>query len=571
MTVKVNYTRIPLLTDANGVPTGLETNAANFKSLPSRGVRVRLWEGRDEVNPDGSKTRVWINTQSGSTDSTGSIEFSGASKDTDAFVEVLSYFPVVGTGDIRIVGDPAGIDSSLPIGERPLYALRKGLDGASPAGNPVPGAKSAVNTTVTFNVGTEDKWWLTLTSFNQIANAVQEVNGSGSRILAILDSIYTLNSSGGFGASPGALLDLHYRMGVSHPRGSFIEYDRTRYPGAFDSASQSFHYFGTIKGGTADDDAYDEGVLFPMLIRNGLWSLGFASQRITAKALPDLMPDNALVEALPFAQAANLLKSPYLADTYAGGSHNTDIRTLGSVLSGPRAAPAIVGFAWDMILKANALPNPGVATDWAKINPAATTRFFLTTIPADLADRPNVFVQIARLKEAKSATEPVDLAAIFTDSVITAMAAPYNITWPRPTTGIDATAITDWGKDPNSLATPLPAKVLSMSKAVAVDGSYPNSSSGEAFYAKLSLSKDTAYDLHVTTTPAVLPAGTKLEVHFYSPSGTWEFTGTATPSSRIVLRGNKDTALNYLVRVGLQSPDTLAPDITATVSLDLAN
>jgi hypothetical protein len=306
--------------------------------------------------------------------------------------------------------------------------------------------------------------------------------------------------------------------------------------------------------------------------RNGLYAVGIATTApITGKALPDLQPDLALVETLPFVQAANLLKSPYLADTTAAGTNNTDIRALGSFASGAASGPALASLGWEITLKANALPSPGTVTDWAKINPKALARFFSLSVPSDLSDRPNIFLQLARLKEAKGTQDPVDLAAIFTDAALTTLTAPYNIPWPRPTTGDGATYILDWGKDPNSLSAPLAALQLSMAKATAVAGTYPNTSSGEATYRKFSLSKDTAYNLRVTTVPATLPAGTKVQVRLFAPSVIFEATGSDTPAIRVPLRGNKDTAINYLMRIGLVSPTTLSPDVTVTVSLDAVN
>jgi hypothetical protein len=588
-TVKVNYTRIPLVLDANGVPTGLDSNPANFKTLPARGVQVRLWQGSDQTNPDGTKTRVWLLAQQGLCDTTGTVLFN-APKDLDVFFEVLSTTSAGNASGTSIIADPDGINSGLPIGERRFYALRKGFDGSAPAGNPVPGTKATAAATITFDVGLSDKWWLTIPSQGQVAQATLEPTGTGSRVLAILDSIYACYASNIGLINPGDTLDLHYRMGVGEARGSFIEYERTKYPLSFDTSTQAFHYFGSIRGATANDDAFDEGIIFPMMFRNGLWSRGVratatsdpgitggvSTSGLTGKALPDLVPETALLEGLPFAMAATLLKSPFLADTTAASTVNSDVRSLGTFTSGSKSGPAIAALAWDMTLKANSLPNPGTPTDWAKIAATATTRFYGILSPADLTDRPNIFLQLARLKEAKSALEPVDLATIFTDAAITSLAAPYNIVWPRPTTGTEAAFVTSWGADPNSLAAPLPAMILSMSQATTVNGTYPNTSSGEVAYNRFTLSKDTAYSFNVTTLPATLPAGTQVEVQFVSstetiPNRTYVFSGTGPSPARIVLAGNKDTPIVYLARVRLLSPTTLAPDITATVSLDLAN
>jgi hypothetical protein len=571
VTVKVNYTRIPLVTNASGVPTGLETNPANFKNLPARGIQVRLWVAKDETAPDGSKVRVWTSPAGTTTDSTGTATFTTAPKDTDAFVEVKSVVPSTGTLDVRIVGDPAGIRSSLPVGERPVYALRRGLDGSAPAGNPLPAGKASANTTLTFDVGLSEKWWLTLEGADQLSKATQEATGTGSRVLAITDTLYAYAASGLGSASPGGPLDLHYRMGVSDSRGTFVEYDRTRFPLAYDGSLQILRYFGSIRGSQSNDDAFDEGILYTICARNGLWATGVSPHFPTGTALPDYTLDGCLLDALPFAMAANLLKSPYIADTTSAGATFLDVRNLGATAAGPTAAPAVAALTWDIILKANSIPSPGTPTDWAKIEPKALARFFILTTPTDVKDVPSVFGQMALLKEPKLSSDPVDLAAIFTDAVITSLASPYNIPWPRPTSGPYAPPAVDWGTDPNSLASPLAPFGFSMAKAVPVDGRYPNSSSGEVGLALLTLDKDIAYNLKVTTVPATLPPGTLLELVFTVPNLTFQFSGTSAQPTRIVLRGNKDTPVVHKVRARVVSPTAAAPDFTATIALEQTN
>jgi hypothetical protein len=572
VTVQVNYTRIPLVSNAEGIPTGLESDPAKFKKLPARGVQVRLWQGKDETRPDGTKVKVWSLANSSAADSAGSVKFSGVSKDEDTFIEVTSFLLVPGIGPIRIVADPAGIGSSLPIAERQVYGLRKAVDGSAPAGNPVPGVKPTADTTVTFDVGLGDRWWLTIPSATQLPEAVLEADGTGSRVLAILDTAYTYQSSGFGNAIAGSVLDLHYRPGVSHSRGSFIEYDSSRYPLSFGSDIQGFHTFGSIEGGASNDDAFDEGVLLPLFARNSLWSSRIVADRPLGRPLADVLPDVALLEALPYAIAAGLQKSPYLADTRPASVVNLDVRAAGSFASGPHSAPALMALAWDVILKANSLPKPGGATDWAKIDPKAAQRLFgLLAPPTDLSDRPNVFLQLGRLKEARTTGEPVDLAAIFTDAVLTELAAPYGIPWPRPASGPYSPYVLNWGADPNSLLTPLAPTLLSMVKAEAVDGQYPNTSAGEAAYSRFTLSKDTAYNLRVTTVPAVLPAGAQVEVRFTNIAQSFLFDGTDSSPRRVTLRGLKDTPTTYLVKVSVVSPLALVPDITATVALDVAD
>lgn len=568
VTVKVNYTRIPLLTDANGLPTGLEPNSANYKNLPARGAQVRLWVAKDETALDGSKVRVWTKAAETSTDSTGAASITTAPKDTDAFVEVLSVMPSTGTQDLRIVGDPAGVRSSLPVGERPVYALRRGLDGNAPAGVPTPAGKAGASTTLTFDVGLSDKWWLTLDGPDQLSKATQEATGTGSRVLAIMDSIYAYAASGMGSASPGGPLDLHYRMGVSDARGTFVEYDRARFPLSYDGGLQILRYFGSIRGSQANDDAFDEGIIQTLCARNGLWARGASTLFPTGKALPDYTLDACLLDALPFAMAATVQKTPYIADTSGAGATVLDVRNLGSKAGGPNSAPAVAALAWDLTLKANSLPNPGAPADWGKIDPKAMVRFYSLTTPTDAKDVVSVFSQLALLKEAKISGEPVDLAAIFTDAVITGLAAPYNIPWPRPGSGPFAPPAADWGTDPSSLAVPF---AFSMSKAVQADGRFPNSSSGEVRAGIFTLDKDVAYNLKVTTVPPTLPAGTTLEVLFSVPNVTFQFSGSSAEPARIVLRGLKDTPVVHKLRARVVSPDNTAPDFTATIALEQTN
>ncbi len=149
---KVTYVRIPLLSDANGVPTGLETNPANFKVLPLRGAQIRVYQAKDETNPDGSKTRVWVLPAAPTlTDSTGAYTIP-VPQGADTFVEVSSIFLISGQR-VRLIADPNGINSSLPQSERVIYAARKGVDGTAPAGNPTPGTLITANTTLNFDLG----------------------------------------------------------------------------------------------------------------------------------------------------------------------------------------------------------------------------------------------------------------------------------------------------------------------------------------------------------------------------------------------------------------------------------
>lgn len=565
---KVTYVRIPLVSDANGVPTGLETDPAKFKVLPLRGAQIRAYQAKDETNPDGTKSRVWLPTQT-YTDSTGAYSVT-LSQGADTFVEVISVFQISGQYT-RVIADPNGINSSLPQSERVIYSVRKGADGTAPASNPVPATAFTANATVNFDVGVADKLWITPSNLTQPTAAVAESSATGSKAFAIGDSIYGFGSIY-FGTSSSlSILDLHYRPGISESRGSFIEFDKSKYPLSFDSGSG--HYFGSLRGASANDDAWDEGVLFPLMGRYFLYLQGQTSLFPPSAPLVDLIPDVAVIEGLAPLMAANALKSPYLADTSGGTAQIQDVRSLTGVPPAKQtvySAPNIRALGWELILKANGIASPGTTTTWGTINPAAMVRFFALTSPSTRTDVSNIYQQLARLKEAKSGTDPVDLATIFTDAALTELGAPFQITWPRPVTPPLNAFVTDWGNDPNNSA--LGTFPLSMVNAVQVQGTYPNVSEGEVAYARLALTKDTAYDLKVVGSNGPLPEGSRIEIRFLSVGQTFTFDGSsAAQSPRLVLSGNSTTPLVYPVRIRLVSPTAIVPDFTAIVQMTVAN
>jgi hypothetical protein len=597
----IKYTRIPLAKDANGVPTGLMDSsvATNLQTLPARSVLVRAYQRSDQTLADGSTSSVWVVVKATYTDSTGVYAMT-LPKDKPTMIEVMSSFDGGNGHQVNVVGDPAGINSTVPAADRVRYGLRKALDGTAPAGNPVPASLPTGDTVLNFTVGLTDKWWLVNPSYDpssQVAplttSAVDETTlpgrttGTGSRILAIGDSVASFVAAYG-NATPGQSVDLHYAPGLSEPRGSFIEYDPTVYPLStiLNPNTYTFtnRYFGSLQGG-ANDDAWDEGVIFPLLARNVLYNLvesrtfGMTGRPLfpQAAALPDLSPDQALIEGLANAMAANLLKSPYLADTQgtALAAPVTDIRDLSTYTTAqltPDSAPAIQALVWELILKANSLASPGTATTWANINPLAMVRFFAagpaypTTTSTYETEPLNIFKQLGRLQETKGALEPVDLAAIFTDATLTPLLSPFGIPWPRPTTGAYAAFATSWGADPNSTTAALPPMTLSMAKAVQVRGVYPNNSEGEVAYAGFTMSADRAYTLTVSASPAL--AGTaELELMLSSyQSAPLTFTGSGG-SQRVVLAGNSTTPVYQPVRLRMLSPTALQPDTTVTISL----
>lgn len=565
---KVTYVRRPLLKSPAGIPTGLETDTAKFQTLPARGVVVRAWESKSQKLSDGTTQNVWVVVNNAVTDAEGSYSF-GLTKGNTFFLELLSRQPVSLGSGIRIVADQ--IASAVNIVDRPLYTLRKGLDGAS--ATLTPGTAATADATVDFAVGLNDNWLLGYEQNTRVLDAAAESAGTGSRPLAILDSAFGFAVTYGR-ASVAVPLDLHYQVGVSDPKGSFIEYDQTVYPQSVDGFMALRHIFGSVKGAASDDDAFDEGVLFPLFARNGL-SLTASGFHPVATMVPDLSPDLAVLEAFADAMAANQLKSPYLADTHAGGANYRDVRDVmgltGAQLT-PFAVPALRALSWDIVLKANNLPNPGTVTDWDKITPATSLRFFTPSATLDSSNRTsdvtNIFHQVGRLQEARTATETADLAAIFTNAVLTPMLATYNLTWPRPAVpALYGTFLQDWGTDPKSTVAALPTQTFSMAKAVQVNGTYPNLSSGEVVFARYLLTKDTAFLMSLNL-PAPLPAGTQIAVVLNRT--TYHFDNANTPI-RLTQSGNATSPALYTLSMRLLSPTTLqAGPIQAALRLDPA-
>lgn len=596
----VTYTRVPLATDVNGMPTGLvdASVAANLKTLPARGVAVRVYQQVQQTKPDGTTTLVWVVAKLGQTDVNGLYSLS-VNKDRPTMVEILSSFSG-GTDLIHVVAEPGGIHSATLALDRLRYALRKAADGTAPVGINTPNSMFSADAVVNFTVGLNDPWWVVDAAFKLssseatlISQATLETDlagrtpgqGSGSRVLGIGDTIASFLAVYG-AATPGATLDLHYWPGRTEAHGSYIEYDRSLFPNAYDSSTGKAHYFGSLSGGPLNDDAWDEGVIMPMLARSLLYS-GNSSRTFSVPmnpifpvsvALTDLSPDLARIEGLADAMAANVLKSPYLADTQGTGLASPirdvrDISSLGATQLNPYSAPALRAFGWEVILKANSQASPGTSSNWATINPVAAARFFPVPVGLTLASTAttsardiepiNIYSQINRLKEGKATVEPVDLAAVFTDSVLTTLGTPFGITWPRPTTGAYASFVADWGTDPTG---GLPSVLLSMSKASLVNGSYPNASQGEVFYAGFNLNGDKRSVLSATVSPA-LGAGARIDVDLPQMARTFSFTGAGGNSGVIVIPAYTTAPVYHSVRIRLVSPSAVQPDVTVTLTL----
>jgi hypothetical protein len=599
----VTYLRIPLAKDASGRPTGLAdaTVAANLLTLPAQGVTVRIYQQVPQTAPNGSTTYQWIVTQSATTTTTGTYTAS-VLKDRPTMVELLSTFNG-STGSINLVADPQGISSTTPARDRVQYALRAAADGSAPAGNNAPASVLTGSSTVNFTVGLNDAWWVynptTSTSTGVapfVSQAVLETSlpgrtpgfGTGSRVLGIGDTIAGFVAAYG-GATPGGTLDLHYWPGVDSG-GSYVVYDRSLNPQSLESGI----YFGTLRGGPSNDDAWDAGIILTLLARNALYASNLTRTFSVplnplfpiGTPLADLSPDLARLEGLAQAMAANLLQSPYLADTQSGGVASVvdlrDVSSLGASQRSPYSAPAIRAFAWEVILKANSLPSPGLATDWAKINPLAAARFFVSPALTGTATNGtsvdaeplNTFSQIARLKEGRSSAEPVDLATLFTDPVLAQLGQPFGIPWPRPITGPYTSFVTNWGTDPTS---PLTAH-LSMAKATQVNQlypsaslAYPNLSEGEVFYGGFNLTADRPCTLTATIAPPLVGADSRLEVDLPMMPRTFTFTGSGGATAAMVLPVNGTPPYFHPVRIRLVSPSTLQPDVTVTLVFNPSN
>jgi hypothetical protein len=606
----VTYQRVPLVKDAQGKPTGLAdaTVPANLLTLPAQGVYIRIFQQIAQTDPNGTISNAWILAQTTPTSTTGTYSVTVTSG-RPTMVEVSSTFYGGVNQVIQLIAEPQGINSPKPVSDRLQYALRKAADGTSPVGNNAPATVLAANSIVNFTVGLTDEWWVYNPSISSSTGAASFVDqarletdpalgtgrtpglGTGSRVLGIGDTIASFVTAYG-AAAPSTNLALHYWPGVSDPGGSYVVYDRSLIPSSLASGT----YFGTLRGGSANDDAWDEGVILPLLARNVLYASNLSRTFSVPRnplfppsaLLTDLSADVARIEGLAQAMAANVLKSPYLADTQGTGQVSSvldvrDISSLSAAQLGPYSAPAVRAFAWELILKANSLPSPGVATDWVNINALSSARFFLapsgltngaTDSTAHDIEPLNIFSQITRLKEVKATTEPVDLAAVFTDAVLTNLGSPFGITWPRPTTGAYTSFVRDWGTDPTGT---LPPVVLSMAKATQVNLlypsvtlAYPDVSAGEVFYAAFSLSADKRCTLTATISPA-LGAAAYLDVDLPFMPRTFTFSGAGGTTEALVIPVNSPAPFYHPVRLHMLSPSVLQPDVTVTLTLTPAN
>jgi len=577
---KVTYARRSIAKNAEGVPTGL--NATPDAPQVARGVHVRAIEAKEQTLDNGNTTVAYVIASSAFTDEYGKYSLS-VPKDVPCFVEVQSVSGPSTYNSVRIVSDKLATLEPAYAGtasvDCTLYSLRKGLDGSS--GTALPFTKTQGGVTVDFAVDESTSWWLASNPIDLATDATKvtlEASPTGSRILGILDSIYTFTNVYG-DATPGGTLDLFYRPGISETAGSYVNY------------SDTTHYFGSLRGNPANDDAWDEAIIFLLCGRNALYSHATVtpyappSDQLPVVALdaetglhPALVrktgldPAHALIDGLPYGMAASLLKSPYLADTINATTATVrDIRDLGNLEKDAYSAPGIAALSWDLLLKANALTD--LPASWSSIDRASLHRFFTLTVPVDASARPvdtaSVYKQLLRLKESNSASDTVTLKNIFTDSVLTAMVTPYNLTWPQP---VSASYLLDWGKDPDGDF----HLRLNMDSAHAdPDGTFPNVSVGEIVHAKFLMTKDAMYRLRVAT-PGLVASGATLEIKIMDASGYQTRTVSLddeTVLDTLWLKGDPTTFKYIPVHIRLQTGSLTAPlaPLEVTVSLDMVH
>jgi hypothetical protein len=590
----VTYKRIPLVTDpTTGVPLGLETDSAKFLTLPLRGVVLYAYQGTQETNILGQAVTVWkaygpIYT---GTDGTYSVKVTSG---LPTFMEVVSTLKPLSGSEVKLMA--TSLTDITNMGDRARYYLRKGIDGSSPAGNQTPGTTISADAKVDFSIDISTPWWIgpeaspiVQSSSGWAPSATLETTGTGSRIAAIIDSAYTFGTTIG-DPTPGTVLSLHYSPNNPDIGPSFVEYDRTVYPQSWSGSILT--YFGYIRATAANDDAWDEGVLFPLLARNFQMSQGYTALLPSHSALDDrsdlqdLRPDMALIEGFSQAIAAVLLKSPYLADTSAGGVTYRDIRVTSGLGTDAYSAANVAAIAWMLNLNANGTlsgttitPVADTPTGWATLTQKAINRFFAIVPYKDTTysyanDIGSLYSQIARLKETQGSGDAVNLAGYFPDATLTTLLAPFHITWPRPTTTAtlpdplvpDAGFMADWGKDPNSLTKTLPSFTLSMANAHKNRlNQYPNFSKGEIFDARFTLSADKIYQLNVLT-PSGIPAGAQVQVMV--GGGTYLFDSGNTTMRLPALSGNSTTPVFQRIQVRLLSPAIQQADLPVTIQLN---
>jgi hypothetical protein len=383
------------------------------------------------------------------------------------------------------------------------------------------------------------------------------------------------------------------------PLGTYVEYDRERFPLAFEPSGANgegeLHYFGSVRGGLTPEtnDAWDRGALMALMARNYVRSSqGLSRFQFPSKKFPDigdyrnntimtnLQPSMAMAEGLPDAIAAITLKTPYL--TSGSGTSVKDIRNVAGMPRDIYSAPAVAAFVWELALKANSVDSPGNPEAWDEMDPLAISPFFALansvywdeeTGWSDITDLPSIFVQLASLTGSYTLEngETIDFDEMFTEEELAKMTTPFfGQIWPRPEEGPLSSVLVEWGADPDSGDKPLPAFVLSMDDAyLDAEGKYANQTFKENFTSKITISKDTAYLLSVATDPP-LPNGASIEVRVNgSAYSALVFDSFSAEPKRLVFTGSETYNTIYLLDFCLKSPFVKVPgDTTVNVRLD---
>jgi len=607
----VTYTRVPMHYDANGVPTGLETDPALFTTVPARGLKVRIFQVRKETLPDYTVKDVWTLVSQATTSSTGLYTANlGVLKNYLTFVEVEGQMtqPTTPASLVTLGADPDGVYSTKQIIDRPVYVIRKSIDGSSSTTNATPAAVGTTDVVVNFAIGLNDPWMVVLPTWwvpYESTFPFPETVAAGSRIPAILDSFYEFNNNIGNAVPSSAVaeLALHYRPGLSTRRGTFVEWRPTLLPKSYDGST--YRYMGSVcGGGTIDgvpqpDDAFDQATLYALMGRNAILGQGKTNILPTGVPATSLAPDLALVEGFGDAIAATLLERPYLPSGAGSNRYATvrDIRDLSKLTAsqiGPFSAPAITALTWELALINGGITSPGTVSTWPNMTALNFTRMYsglyptMTSGTATIAtDTTSLYTQLARLQESRTAADNSDLKTFFGDAVLTPLCAKFNIPWTTAADAILPKYTVNWGADPDSLATPLPSFTLSMSSAAKIKryfldagnveqaaDYYPNNSRGEVLYAMSAWSLDRTYSFRVTTVPA-LPAGASIEVVIDGDiANAYLFPSGAATVYPLAIKGNPadlTTPNWHRFRIRMLSPTTLVSDTQVTIHLDKVN
>ncbi len=572
---KVTYTRCALAKNAStGIPSGLATEGS---AQAARGVRVRAIEAKDEG------TTTYLVASTTYTDEYGNYSLS-VEKGVPAFIEVQSIAGTSSTEPIRIVSGTDATIKDTVAADCTLYSLRKALDGTSDTGNSIHATASSGNVTVNFAATSSTPWWIaaspdqTAAKFEALLNTTTKDTtlgiSVGSRVLGIIDSIYTFTDVYG-DPTPGGSLDLFYRPNMADDtQGSFVDY------------SDASRYYGALRA-NANDDAWDESIIFMLCARNALYShttvtpytppsdqLPLDATGLARKT--GLDPIHALIDGMPYGMATSLLQSPYLADTN-GSSLVTyrDIRDLTDLNADAYSAPAIAALSWDLLIKANKLSSD-TPSAWSSIDTESLRRFFTLKVPVDSdsypTDTANIYKQLLRLQEGTSSGDTVNLKAIFTDTVLTNTVGTYGLEWPRPSSEDEYFFLQDWGTDPSGAMSALNFN-LSSAHVDPVTAAFPNLSKGEIAHAGFLLSKDTLYT--VTISAPDLPSGASLELQIRDSSGQYQtitLTNATSISTDVMLDGDPDTLKYIPVHIRLKTDGTITdtaaiPSLGVTVKL----